>query len=90
MAPVEKGTLGLFVPLMATEPLPKDARKEPEMRRLDWDEMDVIDKTSATAPVSPPNGAADQDDDTVSQTAMDAPGELNWPPAHTCFREKAQ
>ena len=63
--------------MRTVDPLPKEARKEPEMKRLDWDELDVIDKTSAAAPVSPPKGAADQDDDAVSQTATDAPGELN-------------
>ena len=31
VAPEEKGTLGLLVPLIATEPLPKEARKEPDM-----------------------------------------------------------
>ena len=52
--------------------------------------MDVIDKTSAAAPVSPPKGAADQDDDAVSQTAMDTPGELKRPPAHTCLFDASQ
>ena len=71
--------------MIATEPVPKDATNEPEKKRLDWDELDVIEKTSAVVPVSPPKGAADQDDEAVSQTATDAPGEVNWPPAHTCL-----
>lgn len=63
--------------MRGTELLPKDDMKEPEKKRLDWDELVVIDRTSAAAPVSPPKGAADQEDDAVSQTATDAPGELN-------------
>ena len=90
VAPAEKGTFGLLVPLSATELFPKEARKEPVKMRLLCDELDVIDRTSPAAPDRPPNGGGDQEDDLVFQIATEGDGDANPPPAHTLLFESSQ
>ncbi len=90
VAPVEKGTLGLFVSLSGCELLPNNVTKDPEKKRDDCEELVVMDDTSADAPESPPNGGADQDEEPVSQTATAGEGEVNCPPTQTFFCESSQ
>lgn len=90
VAPEEKGTLGLLVPLRTLEPLPNAVVKEPAKIRLDCDALAVIECTSPPAPDNPPNGAADQDDALVSQTATEGDGVVNCPPTQSVFCEASQ
>ena len=83
VAPAEKGTLGLLVPLSTIEPLPNAVMNDPEKSRLDWEALATMERTSAPAPARPPNGGAAQDLDCVSQTATAEAGDVNLPPTHT-------
>jgi hypothetical protein len=81
-APGENGTLGLFVPL--TEPPWKLVTKDPANNRLDWDELEDIERTWPLLVVdNPPNGGADQEDDEGFQTATSDDGDENCPPTQT-------
>lgn len=83
VAPLEYGTLGLLV-LFNAEPLPwNEAMNDPDKKMLDADALVVMERTSAAAPLKPPNGAADHDFAFVSQTATAEPGDVNLPPTHT-------
>lgn len=92
MAPVEKGTLGLLEPvLFTTVPFPwKEMMNDPAKKRLDAEELVVIESTSAAAPDKPPNGGADQELALVSQTATAAAGEVKLPPTHTWLLDVSQ
>lgn len=83
VAPLEKGTLGLLV-LFSGAPVPwNDAINEPAKNRVDADELDVMERTSAAAPERPPNGGRDHELEFMSHTATDEPGDVNLPPTHT-------
>lgn len=56
---------------------------EPAKKRLDSEELVVMDSTRPSAPVKPLNGGLDQEFADVSHTATDAPGEVNEPPTQT-------
>jgi hypothetical protein len=91
VAPDEKGTFGLFVLLVETEPFPeKEVTKEPAKRRLEPDELVVMASTSASPPDRPPNGGADHDDVFGSQTATASAGEVNLPPVQTLLFAESQ
>lgn len=83
VAPLEKGTLGLLV-LFSGDPVPwNDVIKEPAKNSVDWEELEVMERTSAAAPERPPNGGLDHEFEFRSHTATDEPGDVNLPPTHT-------
>jgi hypothetical protein len=82
VAPGENGTLGLLVPLIVIL-LPKFVMNEPAKKRLEAEELVVMDRTSPAAPPKPPNGGADHEFALVSHIATDDPGEEKRPPTHT-------
>ena len=82
VAPGENGTLGLLVPLIVML-LPNAVMNEPAKKRLEAEELVVMESTSPAAPPSPPNGGADQELALVSHIATDDPGEVKRPPIHT-------
>ena len=90
MAPTEKGTFGLFVPLITVVLLPKVVMKEPAKNKLFAEAFVVIDRTSDPAPDRPPNGGADHEFAEVSHTATAFPGDENEPPAHTFLLDASQ
>ena len=79
VAPDENGTFGLFVPLIVVL-LPNAVTKDPAKNRLDADEFVVIERTSALAPESPPNGGGDHVFEVVSHIATALPGDEKEPP----------
>src|ERR1700685_3565005 len=80
VAPLEKGTLGLFV-LFNEAPLPwNDATNDPAKNMLEAEECVVIESTSAAARERPPKGAFDHEPALVSHMATDEAGEVNFPP----------
>lgn len=56
---------------------------EPAKKRLDSEELVVMERTRPSAPVSPLKGGLDQDFAEISHTATDAPGDVKEPPAQT-------
>lgn len=89
VAPAEKGTLGLFVPLRITEPFEKGATNEPARNRLASEEFVVIENTSPES-VNLPKGGADQEAEATSYTATAFAGDVNFPPAQTFLRSVSQ
>lgn len=84
VAPGEKGTLGLFVPLTMAVPFPwNDVMNEPAKKRLDSEELVVMERTRASAPVKPSNGGFDHDAAFTSHTATADPGDVKLPPTQT-------
>lgn len=61
----------------------KDVMNEPAKKRLESEELDVIERTRPSAPVKPLKGGLDQEFAEVSHTATAAPGEVNKPPTQT-------
>jgi hypothetical protein len=87
-APGENGTFGLFVPFKMMAPLPwKEVMKEPAKKRLDRDELDVMDKTWLERPV---NGGLDHDADFGSQRATAELGDVKLPPTQTLLPASSQ
>lgn len=82
MAPVEKGTLGLFVKLSVELPS-NEVKNEPAKKRLCRVVFVVMDSTRDPAPDRPEKGGADQEDALVSHTATSDPGKEKVPPTHT-------
>lgn len=87
VAPVENGTLGLFV-LLTVVPLPwNEARKEPAKKRDDAEELVVMERTSPPAPVRPPKGADDHEFCFASHTRT---ASVKSPPAQTWLFAESQ
>jgi hypothetical protein len=89
-APEEYGTFGLLVPLRVAVPFPNEAMKEPVIKKLSPFELEVIDFTSACAPATPLKGALDQLFAFGSKTAIEPPGDENFPPAQTLLSTVSQ